>query len=145
MLWTPNPSRASRRRGRVPGLPRKKPSGWGEHLPPNLRHAELTVRRLPESGIPQEVLETLRGGHLPRRSPHENMRRLNGSDRTRVVAKVEQYAEDPRSLANQVIQLAGSTYRRLRVGDYRVLFTIERSVPVVLVVLRVRHRREAYD
>lgn len=74
-----------------------------------------------------------------------DMRGLNGSDRTRVVAKIEQYAEDPRSLANQVIQLAGSTYRRLRVGDYRVLFMIERSVPVVLVVLRVRHRREAYD
>ena len=73
------------------------------------------------------------------------MRRLNGPDRTRVVAKVEQHAEDPTSLANQVIQLAGSTYRRLRVGDYRVLFTIERSVPVVLVILRVRHRREAYD
>ena len=30
-----------------------------------------------------------------------------------------------RLLANNVIQLAGSTYRRLRVGDYRVLFTIE--------------------
>ena len=74
-----------------------------------------------------------------------DMRRLNGQDRTRVVAKVEQYAEDPTSLANQVIQLAGSTYRRLRVGHYRVLFTVERSVPVVLVVLRVRHRREAYD
>lgn len=73
-----------------------------------------------------------------------DMRRLNGPDRTRVVAKVEQCAEDTTSLANQVIQLAGSTYRRLRVGDYRVLFTIERSVPVVLVVLRVRHRREAY-
>ena len=74
-----------------------------------------------------------------------DMRRLNGQDRTRVVAKVEQYVEDPTSLANQVIQLAGSTYRRLRVGDYRALFTIERSVSVVLVVLRVRHRREAYD
>ena len=74
-----------------------------------------------------------------------DMRRLNGPDRTRVVAKVEQCAEDPTTLANQVIQLAGSTYRRLRVGDYRVLFTIERSVPVVLVILRVRHRRGAYD
>ena len=75
----------------------------------------------------------------------KDMRRLAGPDRQRIVAKVEQYAEDPTSLANYVIQLAGSTYRRLRVGDYRVLFTIERRTTVVIVVLRVRHRREAYD
>lgn len=75
----------------------------------------------------------------------KDMRRLAGPDRQRIVAKVEQYAEDPTSLANNVIQLAGSTYRRLRVGDYRVLFTIERRTTVVIVVLRVRHRREAYD
>ena len=73
------------------------------------------------------------------------MRRLAGPDRQRIVAKVEQYADDPTSLANNVIQLAGSTYRRLRVGDYRVLFTIERRTTIVIVVLRVRHRREAYD
>ncbi len=34
---------------------RKKPSGWEENLPPNLRHAECAVRRSPESGTPQEV------------------------------------------------------------------------------------------
>lgn len=39
----------------VPGLPRKKPSGWGASLPPNLRHAERAVKRLPQSGSPQEV------------------------------------------------------------------------------------------
>ena len=73
------------------------------------------------------------------------MRRLAGSERRRIVAKVKQYAEDPTSLANKVIQLAGGTYRRLRVGDYRVLFTMERGTAVVMVVVRVRHRREAYD
>ncbi len=74
-----------------------------------------------------------------------DMRRLAGSERGRIVAKVEQYAEDSTSLANKVIQLAGRTYRRLRVGDYRVLFTMERGTTVVMVVVRVRHRREAYD
>ena len=74
-----------------------------------------------------------------------DMRRLARLDRERILVKVEQYAEDPTSLANRVIQLAGSMYRRLRVGDYRVLFTIERRPTVVMVILRVRHRREAYD
>ena len=74
-----------------------------------------------------------------------DMRRLAGAERRRIVAKVEQYAGDPTSLANKVIQLAGGTNRRLRVGDYRVLFTIEHGPTVVMVVMRVRHRRAAYD
>ena len=32
----------------IAGLPRRKPSGWGEHLPPNRRHAESEVRRAQE-------------------------------------------------------------------------------------------------
>ena len=32
----------------IPGLPRRKPSGWGEILPPNRRHAESEVRRAQE-------------------------------------------------------------------------------------------------
>ena len=65
--------------------------------------------------------------------------------RPRIVAKVEQYAADPASLANNVIQLADSRYRRLRIGSYRVLFSVETNAITVLVVLRVRHRSEAYD
>jgi mRNA-degrading endonuclease RelE of RelBE toxin-antitoxin system len=47
-------------------------------------------------------------------------------------------------LANRVIKLTGSEYRRMRVGDYRVIFGIEHNQTTVMVVLRVRHRREAY-
>ena len=32
----------------ISGLPRKKPAGWGEHLPPNRRHAECEVQRAQE-------------------------------------------------------------------------------------------------
>ena len=32
----------------IPGLPRRKPSGWGSDLPPNRRHAESEVRRAQE-------------------------------------------------------------------------------------------------
>ena len=74
-----------------------------------------------------------------------DMRRLTARDRQRIVAKVEQYASDPNSLAAQVIALTGSEYRRLRIGAYRVIFGIEDSEPAIMVVLRVRHRREAYD
>ncbi len=40
----------------------------------------------------------------------------------RIIAKVDQYARDPASLANQVIIMTGSEYRRMGVGDYRVIF-----------------------
>ena len=74
-----------------------------------------------------------------------DMRRLARRDRHRIIAKVEQYAGDTSSLANQVITLSGSKYRRLRAGDHRVIFSTERGETPTMVVLRVRHRREAYD
>ena len=75
----------------------------------------------------------------------KDMRRLAARDRERIVAKIEQYSTNPESLANQVIALTGGKYHRMRVGNYRVLFAVERGRLVIMVVLRVRHRREAYD
>ena len=74
-----------------------------------------------------------------------DMRRLAAQDRERIIAKVEQYAGNPASIARQVIGLTGSPYRRLRVGQHRVIFATEHGEPSTLIVLRVRHRREAYD
>ena len=74
-----------------------------------------------------------------------DMRRLASQDRERVIAKVEQYADDPESLANQVIILSGGNYRRMRVGSQRMIFDVKREETDTMLVLRVRHRREAYD
>lgn len=74
-----------------------------------------------------------------------DMRRLSGRDRERIVAKIEQYAQDPASLARQVTPLTGSKYHRLRVGSYRVIFAIRHGESTVMAILRVRHRREAYE
>lgn len=75
----------------------------------------------------------------------KDMRRINGTDRARIISKVEQYARNPSAFANQVIALTGSEYRRLRVGKYRVIFKWDQAGGMtVMVVLRVRHRREAY-
>lgn len=60
-------------------------------------------------------------------------------------SKVESYAADPASLGPQIKQLSGSDLWRLRVGDYRVIFRPEGEAATVMLVLRVRHRREAYD
>lgn len=74
-----------------------------------------------------------------------DMRRLNVQDRERIIGRIERYAGDPAAFARQVVSLTGSPFRRIRVGNYRVLFRIEREVVAIMLVLRVRHRREAYD
>ncbi len=60
----------------------------------------------------------------------------------RIRAKIEQYAADPASLANNVKRLRGGNEMRLRVGDWRVIF---REDGVVLAIIRIARRGEAYD
>ena len=74
-----------------------------------------------------------------------DMRRIAQDDQARIVAKVEQYAQDPPSLAEQVRRLTGSEYSRLRVGNYRVIFNVDYGGVPTMVVQRVLHRREAYE
>ena len=40
----------------------------------------------------------------------------------RLIAKLEQYAEMPEALASAVAELKGSTAKRLRVGNFRIVF-----------------------
>ncbi len=59
--------------------------------------------------------------------------------RTRVLARIEEMSDD---LKGDVKRLTNFTPEyRLRVGDFRVLFEIERET---IVIYRIRHRREAY-
>ena len=60
----------------------------------------------------------------------------------RIMAKVEDYAADPASLANVVTEMVGKDYRRLRVGDFRVLF---RETATEIIVLDIGPRGSIYD
>jgi mRNA-degrading endonuclease RelE of RelBE toxin-antitoxin system/DNA-binding XRE family transcriptional regulator len=71
--------------------------------------------------------------------------RLQPKLTARIVDKIEQFAADPRSQANNVMALAGSPYIRLRVGDWRVIMDDQGNV---LLVLQIGprgdiHRQEA--
>lgn len=69
-----------------------------------------------------------------------------GPNRDAILAKIEQYAVDPQSLANNVKALKGSDAYRLRAGNYRVLFVIlEDGAVTIMEVTAVRHRSKAYD
>lgn len=59
----------------------------------------------------------------------------------RIVKKIKELGKDPHPRGDTIKRIVGSRYPllRLRVGDYRVIFLLER---VTVVVLRVIHRKE---
>ena len=57
-------------------------------------------------------------------------------------SKIEQYADAPASLANNVKKLQGRNGYRLRVGDWRVIFDQD---GVVLDVLQIGPRGSIYE
>ena len=75
----------------------------------------------------------------------EALRALQRTERRtgeRIVLKVEQLAANPESLANNVRALKGpGGLKRLRVGDWRVIFT---ESLVVIAVERIAPRGSAY-
>jgi mRNA interferase RelE/StbE len=69
------------------------------------------------------------------------LRRMPVSTALRIVGKIEAYAADPASQANNVKALKGRDGMRLRVGDWRVIM----RDGDVLDVLDVAARGSAYD
>jgi mRNA interferase RelE/StbE len=76
------------------------------------------------------------------RSARKELENLPANIAGRILRKIEALAENPRLPG--VIKLQGSkNFWRLRVGDYRVVYSINdfsRSVDIVVV----RHRRDVY-
>ncbi len=70
-----------------------------------------------------------------------DLAKLPKKDANCIVAKINQYARAPEELANNVTEMAGEDGKRLRVGNYRILFDEDDRV---VTVVRVRQRGEAY-
>jgi mRNA interferase RelE/StbE len=67
--------------------------------------------------------------------------RLDRSVQRRIVRRVDGLAADPRVGATK---LRGSDdVWRVRVGDYRILYSIE-DARLVILVIRIGHRRDVY-
>ena len=75
-------------------------------------------------------------------SAQKELRNLPKSMVGRIMAVVEHLAEAP--FPSGVVKLAGSDHSyRIRVGDYRVIYTVE-SILLSIQIVRVRHRRDVY-
>jgi len=75
----------------------------------------------------------------------KDLRCITSTERNRIIKKILQYADSPEALENQVKYLTNSPFYRLRVGSYRVIFTLREDVVTIMIVARVQHRREVYD
>lgn len=77
-----------------------------------------------------------------RTSAQKELRRLPRQMIPRIIAAVGGLAENP--FPKGVRKLAGSEQAyRLRVGNYRVVYSVHSDV-LIIEIVRVRHRREAY-
>jgi mRNA interferase RelE/StbE len=76
------------------------------------------------------------------KSALRTLRHIPADQSRRIRSKIEQYAADPASLANNVRVLTGSSYLHLRVGDWRVIMDDQ---GVVLDVLKIGSRGSIYE
>jgi mRNA interferase RelE/StbE len=70
------------------------------------------------------------------------LRRMPADTAQRIIAKIEQYAQEPETQANNVMALKGREGIRLRVGDWRVIMNDD---GVVLAVLEIGPRGSVYE
>lgn len=62
----------------------------------------------------------------------------------RIDAKILALADNPRPPGCKKLQGSRDLWR-IRVGDYRVVYRIEETATKALTIVRIAHRREAYE
>ncbi|MCD6441699.1 MAG: type II toxin-antitoxin system RelE/ParE family toxin [Candidatus Marinimicrobia bacterium] len=75
----------------------------------------------------------------------EELSRIDPIWQKRILKKIKILFDNPQNLANNIKKLKGKyhEYFRLRVSDYRVIYSQETDRLVILIV-RVGHRKEIY-
>ena len=75
------------------------------------------------------------------RSAQKSLSRINRQDQERIIAAIEDLAEEPRPSGCK--KLTGRSAWRIRIGNYRVIYEIQDD-RLVITVLNIGHRREIY-
>jgi mRNA interferase RelE/StbE len=77
-----------------------------------------------------------------KRSGARDLRAIPGRDVKKILKRIDLLAGNPR--AEGCIKLTDKEYYRVRIGNYRVVYEIRDAVLIVLLI-KVAHRRKAYD
>ncbi|HQU32633.1 MAG: type II toxin-antitoxin system RelE/ParE family toxin [Planctomycetia bacterium] len=75
------------------------------------------------------------------RKAEKDLDKLDENIRQRIIKALDKFMEDPRNA--DIKKLKGMEIFRLRMGDYRISFEIQKETKTINV-LRVRHRKESY-
>ena len=79
---------------------------------------------------------------IPKPAVEKDLRSISRSTVLRVIKAMESLGNEP--FPRQAVKLAGAEdLFRIRVGDYRVIYEVDRRAKQV-IVHHVRHRREVY-
>ena len=68
--------------------------------------------------------------------------KLDDKTALRISQRIYQLENDPFGLNSQ--KLGGGKGYRIRMGDYRIVYTIDKTTKTVTII-RIRHRREVYQ
>lgn len=70
------------------------------------------------------------------------LKQIDHQDRDRIRGAIALLGEDPRPPGAKVLR--GRSGLRVRVGDYRIIYTVDDTV-LVVAVITLGHRRDVYD
>jgi mRNA interferase RelE/StbE len=76
-------------------------------------------------------------------SAEKELKKLSGQLIARIVPRLEDLASNPHPPGCKKLQ-GGDREWRIRVGDYRVVYTID-NAKLLVEVTRIRHRSEVYQ
>ena len=77
-----------------------------------------------------------------KREPEKFIRKQSGKIQIQIVSALRKLRKDPRS--RQAKKLSGlDELYRIRVGDYRIVYTI-REKRLLILVVRIAHRKDVY-
>ncbi len=76
------------------------------------------------------------------RSARKELQKLEESTLHKIFPKIEILANNPKPLGCRKLQSYENLWR-IRIGDYRVLYSIEENEKIIDIVA-IRHRKEAY-
>ena len=71
---------------------------------------------------------------------YDSLNKLEPTISRRILKKVDELSENP--FSKDIKRLKGCNDFRLRVGDYRIIFSIERRI---IQILKVGHRKNVYE